>query len=47
MSGLPDPVTNPTIDYSGIFINNEWLKSESGKTFQTINPATGQVNNST
>jgi len=43
MSGLPDPVTNPTIDYSGIFINNEWLKSESGKTFQTINPATGQV----
>jgi len=43
MSALPDPVTNPSIDYSGIFINNEWLRSESGRTFQTINPATGQV----
>jgi aldehyde dehydrogenase (NAD+) len=26
-----------------IFINNEWLKSSSGKTFKTLDPATGQV----
>lgn len=26
-----------------IFINNEWRKSASGKTFQTINPATGEA----
>lgn len=26
-----------------IFINNEWHKSKSGKTFQTINPSTGKV----
>ena len=43
MAGLPEPITSPSIEYSGIFINNEWLKSESGRTFQTINPANGQV----
>lgn len=26
-----------------IFINNEWQKSASGKTFNTINPTTGDV----
>ncbi|KAJ8911198.1 hypothetical protein NQ315_004418 [Exocentrus adspersus] len=26
-----------------IFINNEWLKSKTGSTFETINPATGTV----
>lgn len=26
-----------------IFINNEWHKSSSGKTFKTLDPATGQV----
>lgn len=25
-----------------IFINNEWQKAKSGKTFQTINPSTGE-----
>ncbi|XP_035666435.1 retinal dehydrogenase 2-like [Branchiostoma floridae] len=33
---------NPEIKYTEIFINNEWHKSESGKTFPTINPATGE-----
>ncbi|XP_066274900.1 retinal dehydrogenase 2-like [Branchiostoma lanceolatum] len=33
---------NPEIKYTEIFINNEWHKSESGKTFSTINPATGE-----
>ena len=26
-----------------IFIDNEWHKSESGKTFPTVNPANGKV----
>jgi aldehyde dehydrogenase (NAD+) len=26
-----------------VFINNEWHKSKSGKTFKTINPSTGEV----
>ena len=26
-----------------IFINNEWRKSSSGKTFKTFDPSTGQV----
>ena len=44
MSGaLPQPIINPDVKYTGIFINNEWVQSESGKTFKTINPATGEV----
>lgn len=26
-----------------IFINNEWHKSKSGRTFDTVNPSTGEV----
>ncbi|CAN3501465.1 aldehyde dehydrogenase [NAD(P)+] 1 [Diutina catenulata] len=29
---------------SGLFINNEFVKSQSGKTFDSINPETGEVN---
>ena len=29
--------------YLQIFINNEWRDSVSGKTFPTVNPATGEV----
>ena len=29
--------------HTGIFINNEWVESESGRTFPTLNPATGKV----
>ncbi|XP_059479614.1 aldehyde dehydrogenase, mitochondrial [Neocloeon triangulifer] len=36
------PIVNPQIKQTGIFINNEWHKSVSGKTFATINPATGE-----
>uniref|UniRef100_A0A6M2DXE0 aldehyde dehydrogenase (NAD(+)) n=1 Tax=Xenopsylla cheopis TaxID=163159 RepID=A0A6M2DXE0_XENCH len=42
-SSMPAPKTKPEILYSGIFINNDWHKSVSGKTFPTINPATGEV----
>ncbi|CAK9812108.1 Aldehyde dehydrogenase, mitochondrial [Anthophora plagiata] len=37
------PEKNPSILYSGIFINNEWHRSKSGKTFPTVNPATGET----
>ncbi|KAG5680462.1 hypothetical protein PVAND_009970 [Polypedilum vanderplanki] len=40
---IPAAQTNPEILYSGIFINNEWHKSESGKTFKTIDPTTENV----
>jgi len=36
----PKPIEKPDIKYTGIFINNEWQESASGKTFPTINPAT-------
>lgn len=40
---LPKPDTKPPILYSGIFINNEWHKSESKNTFPTLNPAAGEI----
>ncbi|XP_023320894.1 aldehyde dehydrogenase X, mitochondrial [Eurytemora carolleeae] len=43
VSGVPKPITKPDVVHTGIFINNEWLDSESGKTFSTINPSTGEI----
>ncbi|XP_076644607.1 aldehyde dehydrogenase [Halictus rubicundus] len=40
---VPAPEKTPSIMYTGIFIDNEWHRSKSGKTFPTVNPATGQV----
>lgn len=31
---------------SGLFINNEFVKSKSGKTLDSINPSTGEINGS-
>jgi len=42
-SALPAPNPTPKIQATGVFINNEWLKSSSGKTFETVDPATGKV----
>ncbi|XP_075216471.1 aldehyde dehydrogenase [Lycorma delicatula] len=42
-SAIPQPVKSPKIPETGIFINNQWLKSVSGKTFPTIDPTTGNV----
>jgi len=39
---IPEPIKKPEIKYTQIFINNEWHNSASGKTFATINPATGE-----
>jgi len=40
---IPAPKENPEVLYTGLFINNEWHKSDSGKVFKTINPATEEV----
>nr|XP_012626348.1 retinal dehydrogenase 1 [Microcebus murinus] len=45
-SGMPDlpvPLTNLKIQYTKIFINNEWHDSVSGKKFPVFNPATEEV----
>jgi len=39
----PVPVWENKPQYTGIFYNNEFHKSVSGKTFNTINPSTGEV----
>lgn len=39
----PAPHTKPEILYTGLFINNEWVKASDGKVFATENPATGDV----
>ncbi|KAJ8299833.1 hypothetical protein KUTeg_022580 [Tegillarca granosa] len=39
---VPEPIRNPEIKYTQLFINNEFVNSGSGKTFPTINPATGE-----
>jgi len=38
-TGIP----NPEVKFTQLFINNEFVNSESGKTFPTINPTTGEV----
>jgi len=43
MASLPAPETCPDIKTSGIFINNEFRPSISGKVFETVNPSTGEV----
>jgi len=40
---FPPPVVNPEVKYTQLFINNEFVNSASGKTFPTVNPATGEV----
>uniref|UniRef100_A0A1I8JH12 aldehyde dehydrogenase (NAD(+)) n=1 Tax=Macrostomum lignano TaxID=282301 RepID=A0A1I8JH12_9PLAT len=40
---IPEPIRQPEVKFNKLFINNEWVDSVSGKTFPTINPATGEV----
>lgn len=40
---IPPPNQHPDILYTGVFINNEWHKSKSNKTFKVENPATGEI----
>ena len=32
------------MDKKKMYINGEWIEGTSGKTFQSVNPATGAVN---
>ena len=43
MSGVPEPIVKPEPEHTGLFINNQFVDSISGKTFETLNPATGEV----
>merc|ERR1711962_126606 len=38
----PPPIPNPEIKFTKLFINGEFVNSVSGKTFETINPSTGE-----
>ncbi|KAJ2949627.1 hypothetical protein O0L34_g15551 [Tuta absoluta] len=42
-TAVPAPQTKPEILYTGLFINNEWVKSSDCKTFKTLNPANEEV----
>jgi aldehyde dehydrogenase (NAD+) len=43
VSVLPTPVTNEiTPSVTKLLINGRWVASESGKTFATVNPSTGE-----
>src|SRR5258708_2621728 len=39
----PRTVRPPQVKYRQLFINGKWQDSASGKTFQTLNPATGEA----
>merc|ERR1719233_1487535 len=43
MSALPEPIVQPEVTTKGVFIDNEFRPSISGKVFDTVNPATGEV----
>ena len=43
MSGVPQPIIKPEPAHTGLFINNQFVDSISGRTFETLNPATGEV----
>ncbi|XP_060927451.1 aldehyde dehydrogenase, cytosolic 2-like isoform X2 [Limanda limanda] len=43
MQALPMPVTEPTIQHTKLFINNEWHESCSGRKIPVYNPATGEL----
>ncbi|CAP39433.1 Protein CBR-ALH-1 [Caenorhabditis briggsae] len=42
-SNVPPGLANMKPQYTGIFINNEFVPAKSGKTFETVNPANGRV----
>lgn len=43
LSTIPAPLRKPEIAATKLFINNKFVDAKSGKTFETINPATGKV----
>ncbi len=43
MATVAEPVTAPEVKHTQCFIDGQWVDSASGKTFDTINPATEEV----
>ena len=43
MATVAEPVAAPEIKHTQCFINGQWVDAASGKTFDTINPATEEV----
>ena len=43
MATLQEPTTNPEIRQTECLIGGQWTPSASGKTFETVNPATEEV----
>ncbi|XP_071338553.1 aldehyde dehydrogenase 1A1-like isoform X2 [Trachinotus anak] len=43
MQALPMPVPDPPIQYTKLFISNEWHESCSGRKIPVYNPATGEL----
>lgn len=39
---FPEPIRDPEVKFTQLFINNEFVNSASGKTFPTVNPCTGK-----
>ncbi|XP_054638344.1 aldehyde dehydrogenase, mitochondrial-like [Dunckerocampus dactyliophorus] len=43
VAAIPAPNAQPEVHFNKLFINNQWQDAASGKTFPTVNPATGEV----
>lgn len=43
MATIAPPVRKPRIQHTQCFINGRWVDAASGKTFETVNPATEEV----
>ncbi|XP_029959382.1 aldehyde dehydrogenase, mitochondrial-like [Salarias fasciatus] len=42
-AAIPVPNTQPEVQFHKLFINNQFQDAVSGRTFPTINPATGEI----
>ncbi|KAM4633473.1 aldehyde dehydrogenase, mitochondrial-like [Polymixia lowei] len=42
-AAIPLPNNQPEVHFNKLFINNQWQDAVSGRSFPTINPATGEV----
>ena len=40
---MPNSMPTPTIRQTQLFIDGQWISAQSGKTFDTVNPANEEV----
>ena len=43
MATVVEPIAKPKVKHTECFIDGKWRPAMSGKTFETINPATEEV----